>query len=43
MIYIFRIHQFPEELPKIDWAMYKSKIAMPGIVDTFEKAVSKCL
>ncbi|KAK2176860.1 hypothetical protein NP493_625g01065 [Ridgeia piscesae] len=36
--FVSRIHQFPEELPKIDWAMYKSKIAMPGIVDTFEKA-----
>lgn len=28
----------PAEVPKIDWALYKSKIAVPGLVDNFEKS-----
>ncbi|KAJ6635352.1 ATP synthase subunit d, mitochondrial [Pseudolycoriella hygida] len=27
----------PESAPKIDWAYYKSRIAVPGLVDTFQK------
>ncbi|KAG4073243.1 hypothetical protein HA402_008589 [Bradysia odoriphaga] len=28
----------PESAPKIDWAFYKSRIAVPGLVDTFQKS-----
>lgn len=27
----------PESAPKIDWAYYKSRITVPGLVDTFQK------
>lgn len=27
----------PESAPKIDWAYYKSRVAVPGLVDTFQK------
>lgn len=30
----------PAEPPKIDWSLYKSKIAVPGMVDNFEKLFS---
>ncbi len=39
----FRVHKYPESLPKIDFAFYKSRIAMPGLVDSFEKSVSRSL
>lgn len=28
---------FPEQPPKIDWAMYKSKVPLPAMVDEFQK------
>lgn len=28
----------PEVAPKIDWAFYKSKVAVPGLVDSFQKS-----
>jgi len=28
----------PAEPLKIDWSTYKNKVAVPGLVDTFEKA-----
>lgn len=28
----------PEQSPKIDWAFYKNKVAVPAIVDTFQKS-----
>jgi len=30
----------PAEPPKIDWSLYKNKIAIPGMVDNFEKMFS---
>lgn len=27
----------PAEAPKIDWSAYKSKVAVSGLVDSFEK------
>lgn len=30
----------PAEPPKIDWAVYKSVISVPGLVESFEKAYS---
>lgn len=28
----------PEQSPKIDWAYYKNRVAVPGLVDTFQKS-----
>lgn len=28
----------PAQSPKIDWAFYKNRIAIPGLVDTFQKS-----
>lgn len=28
----------PEQSPKLDWAFYKNRVAIPGLVDTFQKA-----
>lgn len=28
----------PEQSPKIDWAFYKNRVAVPGLVDTFQKS-----
>merc|ERR1711988_173692 len=36
--FVGSVHKYPEALPAIDWSMYKSKIAMPGLVESFEKA-----
>jgi len=33
----FRVLANPEVAPKIDWAAYKSKIPIAGLVDTFQK------
>jgi F-type H+-transporting ATPase subunit d len=27
----------PEAAPKIDWAYYKTRVAVPGMVETFQK------
>jgi len=35
---VANVHKYPESLPAIDWSLYKSRIAMPGLVDAFEKA-----
>ena len=35
-----RVHQFPEELPKIDFAFYKARLPNPALADQFQKAVS---
>lgn len=32
------VNTLPESLGKIDFAVYKSKITIPGMVDTFEKS-----
>lgn len=31
------MNSYPEAVPKIDWALYKKNIAMPGLVDKFQK------
>lgn len=38
IINCFRMLSLPAEPAKIDWAMYKNKIAVPGLVDSFEKS-----
>lgn len=35
--YLRRVLSLPEELPKIDWSLYKQQIAIPGLVDNFQK------
>ncbi|XP_059474899.1 ATP synthase subunit d, mitochondrial [Neocloeon triangulifer] len=35
--YLRRVLANPEAPPKIDWAFYKSRIALPSMVDTFQK------
>ncbi len=35
--YLRRVHENPENPPKIDWAFYKSRIGVPGLVDKFQK------
>lgn len=37
-IVVFRMLASPAEPLKIDWASYKKTVAVPGLVDTFEKA-----
>eukprot|EP00088_Acartia_fossae_P028937 TRINITY_DN2973_c1_g2_i2.p1 TRINITY_DN2973_c1_g2~~TRINITY_DN2973_c1_g2_i2.p1 ORF type:complete len:178 (+),score=73.76 TRINITY_DN2973_c1_g2_i2:31-564(+) len=32
------VNSLPADLPKVDFAAYKSRIAVPGMVDNFEKA-----
>ena len=36
--YLRKMLSLPAEPVKIDWAMYKNKIAVPGLVDSFEKS-----
>ncbi|XP_050715034.1 ATP synthase subunit d, mitochondrial-like [Eriocheir sinensis] len=38
--YLRRVLTLPAELPKINFAAYKSRIAVPGMVDAFEKQYS---
>lgn len=35
--YVRAVLANPEAAPKIDWAYYKSRVAIPGLVDTFQK------
>lgn len=35
--YLRAVLDNPAESPKIDWAFYKSKVAVAGLVDTFQK------
>lgn len=35
--YLRKISALPTELPKIDWAAYRSVITVPGLVDNLEK------
>lgn len=37
-VFVTNVHKYPESLPKLDWALYKNRIAMPGLVEKFEKA-----
>jgi F-type H+-transporting ATPase subunit d len=34
------VNSLPESLPAIDFDMYKTKVAVPGMVETFEKSYS---
>jgi len=34
-----RVHRFPQELPKIDFEFYSSRVSNPTMVSEFEKAV----
>lgn len=36
--YLRAVHANPEVSPKFDWSFYKSRVATPGLVDTFQKA-----
>lgn len=36
--YLRAVHANPEQSPKIDWAYYKSRVAVPGLVETFQKS-----
>ncbi|KAL8561635.1 hypothetical protein ACOMHN_001367 [Nucella lapillus] len=36
--FINKVHQFPEELPKIDFAFYKARLPNPALADQFQKA-----
>ncbi|CAG7723405.1 unnamed protein product [Allacma fusca] len=35
--YLRRVNANPAEAPKIDWAAYKGKVPIPGLVDAFKK------
>nr|CAD7413413.1 unnamed protein product [Timema cristinae]CAD7434351.1 unnamed protein product [Timema monikensis] len=35
--YLRRVLASPEEPPKIDWAAYKSRVGVPGMVEDFQK------
>lgn len=37
LINTYRMLASPAEPLKIDWAAYKNKVAVPGLVDNFEK------
>lgn len=34
---VFRVNENPESAPKIDWAFYKNRVGIPGLVDKFQK------
>lgn len=34
---LFRVLANPPEAPKINWAMYKQAVPVPGMVDNFQK------
>ncbi|XP_014220521.1 ATP synthase subunit d, mitochondrial-like [Trichogramma pretiosum] len=35
--YFRKVQDFPEQPPKIDWTFYKNRVAVPGLVDKFQK------
>jgi hypothetical protein len=35
----FRVHKYPEQIPKIDFDYYKSRLVNKAMVAEFEKAV----
>nr|AIX97474.1 mitochondrial ATP synthase subunit d [Ceratosolen solmsi] len=35
--YFKSLEDYPEELPKINWELYKKKISVPGLVEKFQK------
>lgn len=37
LIVIFRVLEYPENAPKIDWSFYKSRVPVAGMVDNFQK------
>lgn len=36
--YLRAVQANPEQSPKIDWSLYKNRVATPGLVDSFQKA-----
>lgn len=36
--YLRSVQANPEVSPKIDWSFYKSRVAVPGLVDNFQKS-----
>eukprot|EP00745_Piridium_sociabile_P023865 TRINITY_DN37396_c0_g1_i1.p1 TRINITY_DN37396_c0_g1~~TRINITY_DN37396_c0_g1_i1.p1 ORF type:complete len:188 (+),score=47.28 TRINITY_DN37396_c0_g1_i1:46-564(+) len=36
--FVNKVHQFAEELPKIDFAFYKARLSNPALADQFQKA-----
>merc|ERR1712136_127526 len=36
--FINKVHQYPAELPKIDFAYYKARLPNPALADQFQKA-----
>lgn len=36
--FVSKVHQYPESLPKIDFAYYKAKLPVPALADQFQKA-----
>lgn len=36
--YLRAVQANPEQSPKLDWTLYKNRIATPGLVDSFQKA-----
>lgn len=37
---LFRVLAYPEQPPAIDWAYYKSRVPVAGMVDDFQKQYS---
>ncbi|XP_022901608.1 ATP synthase subunit d, mitochondrial-like [Onthophagus taurus] len=38
--YLRKVQQLPDAPPKLDWAFYKAKVPVPGMVAEFEKSYS---
>ncbi|ESN92660.1 hypothetical protein HELRODRAFT_108067, partial [Helobdella robusta] len=39
-LFVSKVHRYPENIPKIDFAFYKSRIANTALVTEFERAYS---
>ncbi|KAK7112680.1 ATP synthase subunit d, mitochondrial-like [Littorina saxatilis] len=37
-LFVNKVHQYPAELPKIDFAVYKARLPNPALADEFQKA-----